>query len=64
MLNWGQKLIESVGAALMLWVTSRLMLTGSISLGRLVMLNMLLVNLLQPLDHLGANYMQLRYAMI
>jgi ATP-binding cassette, subfamily B, heavy metal transporter len=49
LLNWGQKAIESVGIGLMLLITSKLMLQGSMTLGRLVMLNTLLVNMLQPL---------------
>jgi len=60
MLNLGQNIIESTGGALMLMSTSALFLCGSITLGRLIMLNLLLANLLKPLDHLGANYMQLR----
>ena len=39
-------------------------MAGSMSLGELIMINALLMQLMAPLDHLGANYMQLNQGLV
>ena len=63
-LNFGQKVIEALGSGYLLWTTALLVMAGSMSLGELLMINALLLQMMGPLDHLGANYMQLKQGLV
>ncbi|GAB5361608.1 hypothetical protein AAMO2058_000727000 [Amorphochlora amoebiformis] len=63
-LNFGQRTIEAVGQGTLLLRTAMLCMTGEITIGDLLMVNALLAQLMGPLDHLGANYMQLSQGLI
>ncbi len=63
-LNLGQKGIEALGAGYLLWKTSFMVMAGTMTVGELIMINALLLQLMQPLDHLGANYMQLNQGLV
>ena len=64
MLNWGQKAIETAGEALLLVHTGAAVLSGAMTLGEMVMMNALMIQMMGPLDHLGANYMQLQQGLV
>ena len=63
-LNLGQKVVEALGTGYLLWKTSFMVLAGTMSVGELIMINSLLLQLMGPLDHLGANYMQLNQGLV
>ena len=63
-LNFGQKSIEAIGAGYLLFKTAFMVIGGTMSLGELIMINSLLLQLMAPLDHLGANYMQLNQGLV
>eukprot|EP00466_Bigelowiella_natans_P003883 jgi/Bigna1/36445/e_gw1.14.27.1 len=64
LLNFGQRTIEAVGQGALLLRTALLVSTGAMTIGDLLMVNALLAQLMGPLDHLGANYMQLTQGLI
>jgi ABC-type transport system involved in Fe-S cluster assembly fused permease/ATPase subunit len=43
---------------------SLVVMAGTMTVGELIMINALLLQLMQPLDHLGANYMQLNQGLV
>ena len=63
-LNLGQKSIEALGAGYLLWKTACMVLAGTMTVGELITINALLLQLMAPLDHLGANYMQLNQGLV
>mmetsp|Transcript_5234 Transcript_5234/g.7699 ORF Transcript_5234/g.7699 Transcript_5234/m.7699 type:complete len:615 (+) Transcript_5234:2-1846(+) len=63
-LNFGQKSIEAIGQGALLFRTAYLVMTGQITIGDLLMVNALLAQLMGPLDHLGANYMQITQGLV
>ncbi|EKX42782.1 hypothetical protein GUITHDRAFT_87943 [Guillardia theta CCMP2712] len=63
-LNWGQKCIEALGSGYLLFRTASSVLSGTMTVGEMIMINTLLLQLMGPLDHLGANYMFLMQGMV
>ena len=63
LLNFGQSLIVTAGVAGILWLATRDVVAGTISIGDLVMINALMLQLFVPLNILGVIYRSLQYAL-
>ncbi|MDO6459910.1 ABC transporter ATP-binding protein/permease [Granulosicoccaceae sp. 1_MG-2023] len=63
LLNFGQSLIVTAGVASILWLATRDVAAGSISIGDLVMINALMLQLFVPLNILGVVYRSMQYAL-
>ena len=63
MLNFGQSLIVTGGVVAILWLATRDVANGAISIGDLVMINALMLQLFVPLNILGVIYRSLQYAL-
>ncbi|MCB1767137.1 MAG: ABC transporter ATP-binding protein/permease, partial [Candidatus Competibacteraceae bacterium] len=62
-LNFGQGAIIAVGVTLILFVAASQVATGQLTLGDLVLVNALLLQLFIPLNFLGIVYRQIKYAL-
>ena len=63
-LNFGQAAIIAVGVTLMMILASNGVVDGSMTLGDLVLINALLIQLFIPLNFLGIVYSQLKHAIV
>ena len=63
LLYFGQSLIVTAGVAGILWLATRDVAAGAISIGDLVMINALMLQLFVPLNILGVIYRSLQYAL-
>jgi ATP-binding cassette subfamily B protein len=63
-LNFGQSAIIAVGVTLMMLLAAREVLAGTMSLGDLVLVNTVLLQLFIPLGFLGVVYRQIKYALV
>ncbi|MEX0623512.1 ABC transporter ATP-binding protein/permease [Saccharospirillum sp.] len=63
MLNTGQALIVSASLTMMMWLAARDVVSGTITLGDLVMVNAYVIQLFIPLNFLGFVYREIRRAL-
>jgi len=63
LLNFGQGAIVALGVTLLMVLAARGVVDGSMSIGDLVLVNALLVQLFIPLNFLGIVYRQVKYAL-
>jgi ATP-binding cassette subfamily B protein len=63
-LNFGQAAIIAVGVTLMMILASKGVVDGTMTLGDLVLINALLIQLFIPLNFLGIVYSQLKHAIV
>jgi ATP-binding cassette subfamily B protein len=63
LLNTGQQLIIACALVLMLWRATRGVVTGSMSLGDLVMVNAFMIQLYIPLNFLGVIYREIKQSL-
>ncbi len=61
-LNGGQALIVTASVTLMLWLATSGVMNGELTLGELVMINAMMLQLFIPLNFLGTTYRMLKYA--
>ena len=62
-LNLGQQIIIAVGLVLILWLATQGVIDGSMSLGDLVLVNTLMIQLYIPLNFLGVIYREIKQAL-
>jgi ABC-type transport system involved in Fe-S cluster assembly fused permease/ATPase subunit len=62
-LNTGQQLIIATGLVAMLWLATRGVVNGSMTLGDLVMVNAFMIQLYIPLNFLGVIYREIKQAL-
>lgn len=62
-LNFGQGAIIAVGVTLIMWIAAERVAAGAMTLGDLVLVNALLLQLFIPLNLLGVVYRQIKYAL-
>ncbi len=63
LLNFGQGAIIALGVTFIMFFAARGVVTGSMSIGDLVLVNALLLQLFIPLNFLGIVYRQIKYAL-
>ncbi len=63
LLNFGQGGIIALGVTLILWLAARGVVAGQMSIGDLVLVNALLLQIFIPLNFLGIVYRQIKYAL-
>lgn len=63
-LNLGQQLIISVALIVILWYTTRGVVAGSSTIGDLVLINTMMLQLYVPLNFLGVMYREIKQALI
>lgn len=63
-LNIGQSLIVSSGLVLILWMASRGVLEGTLTLGDFVLISTYLIQLYMPLNILGFAYREIKFSLI
>lgn len=64
LLNFGQGVIISVGVTAIMWFAAQGVVDGHLSLGDLVLVNTMMLQLFLPLGLLGIIYRALKYAMV
>lgn len=63
MMNFGQGIIVAVGVTIIMWMASTQVSEGILTLGDLVMINALMLQMFMPLNILGMVYRQLQYSL-
>ena len=63
-LNFGQGAIIAIGATAIMWTAADRVAAGQLTLGDLVLVNALLLQLFIPLNFLGIVYRQIKYALV
>ncbi len=63
MLNFGQGLIIALGVSYVMYLSTQGVINGELSLGDLVLINTMMLQLFMPLGFLGVVYRALKYAM-
>jgi len=63
LLNFGQGAIIALGGTAILWLAAQGVVAGTMSIGDLVMVNALLLQIFIPLNFLGIVYRQIKYAL-
>jgi ATP-binding cassette subfamily B protein len=63
LLNFGQGLIIGIGVTLIMFLSTQGVIDGSLTLGDLVLINTMMLQLFMPLGFLGIIYRALKYAM-
>ena len=63
MLNFGQGFIISLGVSYVMYLSTQGVISGALSLGDLVLINTMMLQLFMPLGFLGIIYRALKYAM-
>jgi ATP-binding cassette subfamily B protein len=62
-LNLGQSLIIATGVSLMMWRATMGVVSGSMTVGDIVLVNAFLIQLYMPLNHLGVLYREIRQSL-
>lgn len=62
-LNLGQSLIIATGVSLMMWRATLGVVSGSMTVGDIVLVNAFLIQLYMPLNHLGVLYREIRQSL-
>ena len=62
-LNLGQQIIIAIGLILILWLATRGVVNGTMTLGDLVLVNTLMIQLYIPLNFLGVIYREIRQSL-
>lgn len=62
-LNLGQQIIIAIGLMLILWLATRGVVNGTMTLGDLVLVNTLMIQLYIPLNFLGVIYREIRQSL-
>ena len=64
MLNFGQAFIVTIGLLILLVVSTKQVIEGSLTVGGLVGLNAIMIQLILPLNFLGTVYREIRQALV
>ncbi|TDR30969.1 ABCB family ABC transporter ATP-binding protein/permease [Hydromonas duriensis] len=64
LLNFGQQMIISIALIAILWYTTRGVVAGKLTLGDLVLVNTLMLQLYVPLNFLGVMYRELKQSLV
>ena len=64
LLNFGQQMIISIALIVILWYTTRGVVAGRLTLGDLVLVNTLMLQLYVPLNFLGVMYRELKQSLV